>query len=225
MLLSAIQWEFLARGALLTLGVALMAFVLALVVAFATGFALLTRIRLVRLVATVYAEIFRGCSALVQIYFIFFVFPLFGVNLPPILAGVLTLGLNFGAYGAHIVRATIQSIDRGQWEVATALNMPYALAMRRIILPQALIAMMPLFGNELIRILKSTSLLSAVTIAELTFSGNTLVAHTGQPTTIFTAILIIYFAIAFPLATAIKRLEAPIQSRFGVAPMRIRDTT
>jgi polar amino acid transport system permease protein len=224
MLLSAMQWEFLARGALLTVGVALMSFILALVVAFTTGLALIARVRIVRLVATIYVEIFRGSSALVQIYFIFFVFPLFGVELPPILAGVLTLGLNFGAYGGHIVRATIQAIDRGQWEVATALNMPYALAMRRIILPQALIAMIPLFGNELIRILKATSLLSAVTIGELTFAGNTLVAHTGQPTPIFTAVLLIYFAVAFPLATAVKKLEGPIQSRFGVAPRRFRDT-
>jgi polar amino acid transport system permease protein len=224
MLLSSLQWEFLARGALVTLGVAVMAFPVALVVAFIMGFALLARFKILRLVATIYIEIFRGSSALVQIYFIFFVLPLFGVDFPPIFAGVVTLGLNFGAYGAHIVRATIQNIDRGQWEVATALNMPHALAMRRIILPQALIVMVPLFGNELIRILKATSLLSAVTISELTFSGHLLVAHTGKPTIIYTAVLLIYFAIAFPLSIGVKTLESQVHSRFGVLPRRIRDT-
>jgi len=107
--------------------------------------------------------------------------------------------------------------------VATALNMSTSLAMRRVILPQALIVMMPLFGNELIRILKGTALLSAVTISELTFSGNALVGHTGRPTAVFSAVLLIYFAIAFPLSLGMKTLESQIQSRFGIRSKQIQD--
>ena len=223
MLLSWPQWEFLLRGMMVTLGVALLAFPMALLVAFFAGLSLLSRLWVVRMIATTYIEIFRGTSALVQIFFVFFVLPLFDIELPPIVAGVLALGMNFGAYGAHIVRSTIQSVDRGQWEVASALNMPRALAMRRIILPQAIIVMIPLFGNEFIRILKATALLSAVTVPELTFSGKILVGHTGLPGAVYSAVLIIYFATSFPLAMSVRWLEARIQSRFGVVSTHARE--
>ena len=223
MLLSWPQWEFLLRGMMVTLGVALLAFPMALLVAFFAGLSLLSRLWVVRMIATTYIEIFRGTSALVQIFFVFFVLPLFDIELPPIVAGVLALGMNFGAYGAHIVRSTIQSVDRGQWEVASALNMPHALAMRRIILPQAIIVMIPLFGNEFIRILKATALLSVVTVPELTFSGKILVGHTGLPGAVYSAVLIIYFATSFPLAMSVRWLEARIQSRFGVVPTHERE--
>ena len=119
MLLSWVQWEFLFRGAAVTLGVAVLAFPLALFVAFVAGLSLLSQFKAVRVLATAYVEVFRGTSALVQIFFVFFVLPLFGIELAPIFAGVLALGMNFGAYGSHIVRATIQNVDRGQWEVTT----------------------------------------------------------------------------------------------------------
>jgi polar amino acid transport system permease protein len=224
MLLSWPQWEFLWRGALVTIGVAVLAFPASLIVAFGMGFGLLARYKIIRYLANIYVEIFRGSSAIVQIYFIFFVLPLVGVEIPAILAGVLALGLNFGAYGAHIVRSTIQNINRGQWEIATALNMPRALAMRRIILPQALMVMVPLFGNELIRILKATSLLSVVTISELAFSGKILVGHTGQPDKVYSAVLLIYFAIAFPLSLAVRFFEKQVQIRFGFVPGLAQNT-
>ena len=75
----------------------------------------MSQFKAVRVLATAYVEVFRGTSALVQIFFVFFVLPLFGIELAPIFAGVLALGMNFGAYGSHIVRATIQKVDRGQW--------------------------------------------------------------------------------------------------------------
>lgn len=223
MLLSWVQWEFLFRGAAVTLGVAVLAFPLALFVAFVAGLSLLSQFKAVRVLATAYVEVFRGTSALVQIFFVFFVLPLFGIELAPIFAGVLALGMNFGAYGSHIVRATIQNVDRGQWEVTTALNMPRALALRRIIMPQAMIVMIPLFGNEFIRILKATALLSVVTVPELTFSGKILVGHTGLPGPVYGAVLLIYFAGSFPLALGMKSLEKRIHSRFGVAPRRTED--
>ena len=114
-------------------------------------------------------------------------------------------------------------MDRGQWEVTTALNMHRALALRRIIMPQAMIVMIPLFGNEFIRILKATALLSVVTVPELTFSGKILVGHTGLPGPVDGAVLLIYFAGSFPLALGMKSLEKRIHSRFGVAPRRTED--
>ena len=99
-----------------------------------------------------YVEIFRGTSILVQLFWIFFVLPLppFNLEISPFVAGVLALGLNVGAYGAEVVRGAIQSISRGQIEAAIALNMSRGLMMRRVILPQALVRIVPPFGNLLI---------------------------------------------------------------------------
>ena len=97
----------------------------------------------VRSLATVYVEIFRGTSALVQLFWLFFVLPQFGLTLPPFLVAVLALGLNVGAYGSEVVRGAILGVPRGQWEATTALNMTRGSALRRIILPQAFVVMIP----------------------------------------------------------------------------------
>src|SRR3546814_7894014 len=94
-----------------------------------------------------YIELFRVTSALVQLFWLFFVLPEFGIRLSEMTVAVLGLGLNVGAYGAEVVRGAIQAVPKGQWEAATALNMSYPLAMRRIILPQAVVAMLPPWGN------------------------------------------------------------------------------
>lgn len=217
MLLSPAEWSFLLQGAGTTIRVTLLAFAVALVVAFIAGLALTSQRQTIRFISTFYIEIFRGSSAIVQIYFIFFVLPFFGIIIAPLWAGIVALGLNFGAYGAHIVRATIEDVDQGQWEAATALNMPRIQALRRIIFPQAVIAMTPLFGNELIRVLKATSLLSAVTIPELTFQGKLLVQHTGRTDVIYGILLLIYFSAALPLALAVRGLQSFLTRRYGLA--------
>ena len=129
--------------------------------------------RRVRWLATVYVEVFRGTSALVQLFWLFFVLPQFGLTLAPFLVAVLALGLNVGAYGSEVVRGAILGVPRGQWEATTALNMTRAAALRRIILPQAFVAMIPPWGNLFIELLKATSLVSLITLSDLTFRAQT----------------------------------------------------
>jgi len=184
-----------------------MAAVVALVLAFAIGFARLSRSAPVRVAATVYVEILRGTSALVQFFYLFFILPLLGVTLDPTLTAVIGLGLNFSAYGSEIVRGAILSIDPGQWEAARALDLSRARTLRHVILPQALITMLPPFGNQLIDLLKATSLVSLITLTDLTFAGSRLINATGRPGEIWMLVLLLYFVMAFPLSLGVRRLE------------------
>ncbi len=140
-------------------------------------------------------------------FWFYFVFPFFGISLSPFLAGVLVLGLNIGAYGAEVVRGAILSVPRGQIEAAIAINMSPSLRMRRVILPQAFLLMLPPFGNLLIELLKSTALVSLITLSDLTFQGMVLRNSLGRTTEIFIWLLILYFAMAYPLTLGVRWLE------------------
>lgn len=193
----------------------------AFVVSLLVGLARLSSRRAIRAVATTFVEVFRGSSALVQIFFWFFILPLFGVEFGAIETSVLALGLNGGAYGSEVVRAAILAVDRGQREAATALNMPYWLTMRRIILPQAFVAMLPPFGNLAIELMKSTSLVSLIGLTELTFAGRQILQTEGiarrEETYLIT--LLLYFALAYPITRAIRGFERRLSRGLQVGPL------
>ena len=199
--------ESLLSGAAVTLQVTVLSAIVALVVAFAAGLARLSRWRAVRLATTVYVELFRGTSTIVQLYYFFFVLPLVGVILAPLETAVIVLGLNTGAYGSEVVRAVILNVPRAQVEATVALNMSRFVAMRRVIIPQAIQTMLPPFGNLLIEMMKSTALTSLITIADLAFQGRQWARNTGQVTETYVAVLLIYFLIAFPLARGVRVVE------------------
>jgi polar amino acid transport system permease protein len=134
-------------------------------------------------------------------------------------AGILVLGLNAGAYGAEVVRGAILAVPKGQLEAAVSLNMRPALAMRRIILPQALVAMLPPAGNLLIELLKNTALVSLITITELTFSAQILRAETLRTVPIFGVVLLLYFAVALLITAAMRALERASLRRQGRLPV------
>ncbi len=113
------------------------------------------------------AEFIRGTPLLVQLYFIFYVLPDFGILLPPLVAGVIGLGLHYGTYTAEVYRAGIDNVPRGQWEAAKACNLSANQTWTRIILPQALPPMIPALANYFIAMFKETPLLSAITVLEL----------------------------------------------------------
>jgi len=199
--------ESLLSGAAVTLQVTVLAATLALFMAFVAGLARLSRWRAVRLATTVYVELFRGTSTIVQLYYFFFVLPLVGVYLAPLETAVLVLGLNTGAYGSEVVRAAILNVPRAQVEATVALNMPRAVAMRRVIIPEAVQTMLPPFGNLLIEMMKSTALTSLITISDLAFQGRQWARNTGQVTETYVLVLLIYFLIAFPLARGVRVVE------------------
>lgn len=200
----------LLDGAWVTVQVTALSAALGTVVAFVMGVGRLSRRRPVRWLATAYVEFFRGTSALVQLFWLFFALPLFGVQLAPLTAGVLALGLNIGGYGAEVVRGAVQAVPRGQTEATIALNMTFFQRLRYVILPQAVIAMLPPFGNLLIELLKATALVSLITLADLTFQGQIIRAATGETTEIFLVVLAMYFVMALAITLAIRALERSI---------------
>lgn len=206
----------LADGAILTLAITLAVASLAFPFAILVGLARMAPSRTVRTVTTIYVEIFRGTSAFVQLFYAFFVLPLVGISFSPLVAGIGVLTLNVAAYSSEVARSSILNVDRGQRDAAAALNMSNVLAMRRVILPQALVRMLPPFGNQLIELLKGTSLLSAITISELAFQGQGLAATTGQPLQVFATVLVWYLALAAPLVLASRALERRVARNLGI---------
>lgn len=197
----------LARGLWVTLELTGGAAALALVAALAAGLARSAHSRLLRWPAAVYVEVFRGTSALVQLFWFYFVLPLFGVKLPAFAAGVIVLGLNAGAYGAEIVRGAVQAVPAGQLDAATALNFGRMQALWRIILPQAWPAMLPPAGNLAIELMKNSALVSLITISELTFEAHLLRAESLRSAEIFSLVLVLYFSAALAITGGVRRLE------------------
>lgn len=195
------------KGLMVTVELVVFSAALAFVLSFIAGFGRLSRIWLIRLITGIYVEVFRGSSLVVQLFWMYFVLPLFGLKLPALLVGVLGLGLNFAAYGAEVVRTSIQAVPRGQTEAAIALNLSRRQRMWRIIVPQAIRMMIPPFGNLLIQLVKSTSIVSLITVADLTFQGMVLRSVTMQTAEIFSLLLVLYFIITYPLVLAMRWLE------------------
>ena len=199
--------NLILQGAVVTVELTLMGSVLALVVAFAAGLGRLSRFFAVRALATAYIEFFRGTSIFVQLFWVYFVLPLAGIQLTPMQAGVLGLGLNVGAYAAEVVRGAVQSVGKEQYEACTALNLGCWQSMRHVILPQALLVMLPTFGNNAIELLKATSVVSLISLADMTFQAQVVRSQTGDTMFPFATILILYFIMASVITWAIRGLE------------------
>lgn len=205
-------------GTLVTVLLTILASLLAMAIALAAGLMRMAPNPLVRGLATVYIEIFRGTSLLVQLYWIFFVLPLFGITLEKFTAGFVAVGMNLGAYGAELVRGAILSVPKGQWEAALALNMSPAKRMWRVILPQALIIMLPSWGNLLIELLKGTALVALIAVADLMFQVKQINGTTFLSAESFGTALIIYYVLArFMLTPFMRWLERLMQRRLGRA--------
>src|SRR5918995_4598144 len=158
----------LLAGLWVTVYMTLMSAALAAIIAFALGLLARMDALLPRTIARIVIEFFRGTSLLVQLFWLFFALPLWGYRLDPVTVGVLAFGLNFGAYGAEVVRGSINAVPKAQWEGAIALSLSPFQRMRRVILPQAYPLMIPPFNNLLIQLIKSTPLLFLVIITDLT---------------------------------------------------------
>ncbi|MDR7032732.1 ectoine/hydroxyectoine ABC transporter permease subunit EhuC [Mesorhizobium sp. BE184] len=199
--------SLILQGALVTVQLTVMGSILALIVAFLAGLGRISRFFPLRWLATGYIEFFRGTSIFVQLFFAYFVLPFAGITLTPLQAGVLALGLNVGAYAAEVVRGAILSVGKEQYEACIALNLSRWHCMRKVILPQALLIMLPTFGNNAIELLKATSVVSLISLADMTFQANIVRSQTGSTLFPFATILILYFAFAMVIAFSIRALE------------------
>lgn len=198
---------FLLTGLLITVALTILGMALAVIVSFTAGMCRMSPYRLLRWPAGAFIEFFRGTSMLVQLFWLFFALPFFGIKLLPFAAAILALGLNEGAYGAEIVRGAITALPRGQREGAIALSLTPYQRMRYVILPQAIPAMIPPFGNVMVDLLKNTSLVSLVTVADLTFRAQMVRNTTGATAAIFGTILVLYFVVSYALSLITSWVE------------------
>lgn len=211
-------WPRLLTGTGVTLAQFLLAAVIGIAISLCMGLMKLSQNALMRGAAVTYIEIFRGTSLVVQLYWIFFVLPLFGLTIEKFTAGYLAIGMNIGAYGAELVRGGILSVPKGQWEAALAINMSPAQRMRRIILPQALVSMLPPWGNLMIELLKGTALVSLISVADLMFESRQINASTFLSAQVFGAALVIYYVLARFFVTPFMRwLERHMARKMGRA--------
>lgn len=192
--------------------ITLYSLVAAFFISFIVGLARLSKWRIIRTVSTVFVEVVRGTSLLVQLFWLYFALPLLlDINIPAMQAAVLALSLNYGAYGSEVVRSSILAVPKGQTEASIALNFTPFQRMRYIILPQALRRMLPSFGNLQIELLKGTSLVYLITLTDLTYAGMLLRTYNqSQTTLIFILLLVMYFIIAFVLNTIIRWIERKV---------------
>lgn len=200
-------WRIFLRGVWLTAQLAFLSLILGLPIGLLLALLRVQSSRLLAAPAAVYVEVMRGTPLLVQILFIYFVLPYFGVYLPAFTSGVIALTLNSAAYISEIFRAGILSIDAGQMEAARALGMSYPQAMRNIILPQTFRRVVPPLTNEGIALLKDSSLVSVIGLTELARSGQELASRYAAPLTIWPVVAIFYLLLTFPLTRVAEYLE------------------
>jgi polar amino acid transport system permease protein len=209
-------------GLLLTVVATLSGIVLATVLSFVSGLGMLSRSTVVRFVARTYVEIWRGTSELVQLFWIFFALPILtGFQIIPLGAGIVVLGLNFGAYGGEIVRGAVQSVPKAQIEGCIALNLTPAQRMRRVVLPQALVEMVPPFNNLFIQLLKGSALLTLIGVGEMTYQGKEVLLPTNPVShawLIWTIVLVLYLLLSIVISACMKVLERWAAATVGRTP-------
>ena len=166
-----------------------------------------TGIRPLVVLSTGAINVIRGVPIIVQLFFIYFVLPDFGVKLSALQAGIIGLGIAYSAYQAENFRAGIEAIDLGQIEAAQSLGMGWAMTMRRVILPQAFRIVLPPYGNTMIMMLKDSSQASTITVAELALKGQMIAASTFKNGTVFTLVALLYLCMSIPLIVLVRWLE------------------
>ena len=197
----------LLKGAEVTAVIAVVSTLLGAAMAFIIGIARVEGGPILSRIALFYIEFMRGVPLLVKFFWLYYALPLIGLSLDPITTGIAGLVLNISAYGAEVVRGGLQSVPDQQHEAARALNFSKSYTLVHICLPQALVEMMPAFGNLAVQNLKDTALVSLISITDLTFQAQQLRNITLNSTRVFTLTLIGYFAMALALAMVMRLIE------------------
>ncbi|USB34225.1 amino acid ABC transporter permease [Paenibacillus sp. YPG26] len=190
-----------------TVPLTLISFTIGLILAVITALARLSSWRIPRLIARFYVWIIRGTPLLLQLFIIFFGLPSVGITLDPFIAAVIGFSLSVGAYGSEIVRASILSIQEGQWEAAYSLGMTRMQALRRVILPQAARVSVPPLANSFISLVKDTSLAASITYVEMLRTAQQIVATTFEPLLLYTEAGLFYLLLSTVLSSLQNYLE------------------
>ena len=201
-------WPDLLRGALVTVEITSCALALGCVLGLLVGIGRLNpKRRWLYGACTAYVAAIRGTPLLVQLFILFFGLPHFGILLPAFLCGVLGLGVYSGAYVSEIVRGAIQSIDKGQTMAAQSLGMTPGVAMRQIVLPQAVVRMIPPLGNEFIALIKNSALVSLLTIHDVMHEGQKIISVSYRSLEVYLAIAVVYFVLTGTMTLVLRHFE------------------
>lgn len=202
------SFPLLLVGAGVTIKITALSVALGVVIGLFVGIARISRIKILRVLAAIYVDFFRGTPLLVQIFLVYFALPVItGQRVDPFVAAIGSCGINSGAYVAEIFRAGIQSIDKGQMEAGRSLGMTWGQTMRYIIVPQAFKRVIPPLGNEFIALLKDSSLVSVIGFEELTRRGQLIIAKTYGSLEIWISVAVIYLAMTLTISRFVAYLE------------------
>lgn len=198
----------LLEGLVVTIQASLVGFALAAIIGLLLALGRRSENQLLAQPVGAVVEFIRSTPLLVQLFFFFYVLPIYGIRLPPFVIGVVALGLHYGTYTSEVYRAGIDAVDAGQWEAATALNFSPMHVWTGIILPQAIPPMFPALGNYLVAMFKESALLAAITVAELLQTGQTIGTRNFRYLEPITLVGALYFLISYPSSFIVRRLEA-----------------
>lgn len=201
------NWQMFAEGALVTLRVTATAFVGGLILATIVAALSFTPLLAVRMAVSVYLAVLRGIPFIILLFIVHFGMPFAGVRLPALLTGSIALTLFASAYYAEVIRAAALSLPRGQWDSARAIGMSPLQAVRHVIAPQILAPSVPPLTNYTITMIKESSILSAITVGELTYQGLVVQGMTFAPFEVFFAVAGTYWALTACVARAARVLE------------------
>ena len=198
----------LLSGAVVTVQVTIASFLLSSLIGLAFALMMVSKIRAVALFGISVVNVIRGLPIIVQLFYIYFVLPDFGLSLTAVQAAIIGLGIAYSAYQAENFRAGIEAVDRGQVEAALSIGMGWWMTMRRVILPQAVKIALPPYGNIMIMMLKDSSQASTITVAELALQGKLIASSTFKNTSVYTMVALMYLALSLPLILLVRHLEA-----------------
>lgn len=204
----------LARAAIVTIQATLLGFVIAATLGLVLAVLRIAVPRSAWLIS-MFVELIRSTPLLIQIFFIYFVGPSVGIVLDAFTAGVLALGLHYGAYCSEVYRAGFDNIPRGQWEASTALNLGMWTTFRDIIIPQAIPPVLPALGNYLVALFKETPLLSAIAVLELMQTAKIIGSETFRYTEPITLVGLFFLVMSLVSAALIRATEATLKRRFA----------
>lgn len=212
--MSFFDWEFawailprLLDASLKTIGITLAGFSIAIVLGLFLAIGRRSRLRWLSWPVTGLIEFIRSTPLLIQVYFLFFVAPAYGLNLTALQAGIIGIALHYACYTAEVYRAGLDAVPRSQWEAVTALNMKPLTAYRKIILPQALRPILPALGNYLISMLKDTPVLSAITVVEIMQRAKNIGSEHFRYLEPITMVGLFFLILSLGLAWLVRRLE------------------
>jgi polar amino acid transport system permease protein len=203
----------LMQGLRLTILVTIGSLVLSTLLGLVWALMRVSGIRVIETVAKGAVNLIRGIPIIVQLFYIYFVMPDFGVTLTAVQASIIGLGIAYSAYQSENFRAGIEAIDHGQIEAAQSIGMGWWMMMRRVILPQAVTIILPPYGNIMIMMLKDSSQASTITVAELALQGKLIASSTFKNTTVFTLVALLYLCMSVPLILLVGRLEKKFGKR------------